>query len=239
MATITEINEGFKAKVLSFASNGAFYNAIGWLLAGIIIIGAVVWGIYWWNDRKKYNAKITAHSIIHGFFYPTFVDQAKQIKIGAGGFQILELKKLKTWKFGMGARSGVNTYSFYIMPDGYWYGGQVSANLQYIDKQGGLLPVITTSQNMRAQNSGLEKQINELTQGKQGFWDKYGFIMMNIAYILIMGVFVWLSFREVSKFLGAGTALADTMNQLADSMAKLAVNLNTAQSGGTGLVPAT
>jgi hypothetical protein len=92
---------------------------------------------------------------------------------------------------------------------------------------------------MRAQNSGLEKQINELTQGKQGFWDKYGFIMMNIAYILIMGVFVWLSFREVSKFLGAGTALADTMNQLADSMAKLAVNLNTAQSGGTGLVPAT
>lgn len=134
-----------------------------------------------------------------------------------------------------GARSGVNEYTFYILPDGYWYPGNISADIMELDKSGGLLQVITTNPTMRSQYTALEKQIESLHGQKQTFWDKYGNWIMTGTYIGIIGIFSWLSFREISQFLGSGSVLADKLIELADAMNRLAVNLNGAQP--SGLVP--
>jgi len=67
---------------------------------------------------------------------------------------------------------------------------------------------------------------------KQSFWDKYGNWVLSGAYIAIIGIFCWLSFREISSFLGAGSELAAQMNALGETMNKLAINLNNAQPSG-------
>lgn len=229
---IEDINDKIIGSVTGAISRGTIVNALGWLLLGLIVIGAIGWGFWWWMDRKKYNKKVVAEGIIHGHFYPTYRDLAKSVKLGKGGFEVLYLKKLKTWKLAHGARTGLNEYTFYILPDGYWFPGQKSADLKFIDDNKGLVQVVTTNPSMRSQYTSLEKQIDDLHAQKKGFWDKYGSWILSIAFVLIMGVFVWLSFREISGFLGSGSALADRMTALADAMNQLAVNLNQAQPNG-------
>lgn len=224
-------------KFVDALAGSSFRTAIGWLVLLIIIFAVAGFGVWWYFEKKKYNKNIVAHGIIHGFFHPTgFKDIAKSIKLGKGGFEVLYLRKLKTWKLAHGARGGINDYHFYILPDGYWYPGQIGASLKQIDKDGGLLSVVTTNPTMRSQYTALEKQIETLHGQKQTFWDKYGNWIMTGTYIALIGIFSWLSWREIAGFLGSGGQLADKMNALADSMSKLAVNLDTACRGGSGLV---
>jgi hypothetical protein len=106
----------------------------------------------------------------------------------------------------------------------------------YIDQNKGMIPVITTNPTMRAQYTALEKHIDSLhPEQKKSFWDKYGMWVLALGYVGIIGIFSWLSFREIGQFLGSGGALADKMTQLAAEMNKLAINLNNAQP--SGLVP--
>ena len=222
---ITNVNQGIMNKLSGSISGGSVATIIGWVVLGVIIIGLAAFTVWYYFEKKKFNKKITANSIVHGYFVPSFHDVAKSVKIGKGGFEILYLKKLKTWKLAQGARTGVSEYTFYILPDGYWYPGQVSARVFYIDKMRGLIPVITTNPTMRSQYTALEKQIDALHGQKQSFWDKYGNWVMTGAYIAIIGVFSWLSFREIGQFLGKGSALADNMNKLAVNLQQLANNV--------------
>ena len=236
MVELSTVDQKIVSSLTGWITKKAFLNAIGYLVLGIIAI-FIVAGYAWWRlEKKKYNKKITANFIINGYFQPTYKDVAKSMKIGRGGFEVLYLKKLKTWKLAYGARTGVNEYTFYVLPDGYWYPGQIAADVYYINQMKGLLPVITTNPTMRSQYTSLEKQIDTLHGQKQGFWDKYGNWIMTGTFIALIGIFCWLSFREIGAFLGSGTALADQMTKLAEAMNKLAVNLNNAQP--SGMIPA-
>ena len=202
-----------------------------WIVFGLIIIGMGVYGYWVFMDRKKYGAKIVIHELINGYFDETSRDRARNVKIGKGGFIVLFLKKNKSWKLAYGGKSGRNTYNFYIMPDGYWYNGSIAGNVHYMDKNGGLIPIVTTNPAMRAQYTSLEKQIDDLHTEKKGFW------VVPLTFIIIMGFFGWMMFREMAPFLGKGTELAGRMTDLADQMNKLAVNLNNI-NGNNGLVKA-
>ncbi len=235
--TITDVN----TKIVDFFkggfSGGKVINAIGLLIAGVVILAVVGWAAFYYMNRKKFSRKITAYGIIHGYFHPVYKDVARSVKLGKGGFEVLYLKKLKSWKLAHGARGGIKDYNFFILSDGYWFPGQISADLKYMDKKKGLISVVTTNPTMRAQYTALEKQIDSLHGDKKNFWDKYGQWVLSGAFIAIMGIFIWLAFREMSQFLGSGTALSAEMRELAEVMARLAANLNSAQP--SGLVPAT
>lgn len=112
----------------------------------------------------------------------------------------------------------------------------LAADMHTIDSHGGLIPVVTTNPTMRAQYTALEKQIDTLHAEKKGIWEKYGNWILTLTFIIIIGTFAWLSFREVGSFMGQGTALAKQMTDLATIMNKLAQNMNSACAGGTGLV---
>lgn len=237
MADITSINQGLINKVTSVGTlKGIGYGAI-WLLVGFVVIAGAGWWAFAYLEKKKFSRVIKVYEIVNGYFVHTYSDLAKTVKIGKGGFEVLYLKKLKTWKLAHGARSGKNEYNFYIMPDGYWYPGQIKASIHSINDNGGLIPVVTTNPAMRSQYTSLEKQIDTLHAEKKSFWKEYGPWILGAVYIAIIGIFSWLSYREIGQFLGSGTNLANQMNQLAENMNRLAVNLNGASP--SGLVPAT
>lgn len=232
MADITTAGQSAVDKIINFFSSSAFLTAIGWLILGIVIIAAG--GVYLWYtlDKRKFRKVITAFEIVGDYYQPAIRDKAKTAKLGKGGFEILYLKKLKTWKLAYGGRIGKDQYYFFIDPIGYWYNGALSASIHYIDEHKGLIPVVTTNPTMRAQYTALEKHIDSLHKQKEGFWDKYGSWVLTGIYIAIIGIFSWLSFREVGQFLGSGSELASRMSELADQMNRLAVNLNNAQPSG-------
>lgn len=236
MATLSDINQGIISKVTSGTTIKGLLNGVGYLIIGFLVIAGAGWWAWTYFDKKKYNRIVKAHEIINGYFVHTYTDLGRPVKIGKGGFEVIYLKKLKTWKLGHGARSGRNEYNFYIMPDGYWYPGLIKAEIYFIDKLKGMLPVVTTNPAMRSQYTSLEKQIDTLHAEKKSFWKEYGPWILGAVYIAIIGIFSWLSYKEIGQFLGSGTNLANQMNLLAENMNRLAVNLNGAGSGG--LVPA-
>jgi hypothetical protein len=224
-------------KLISAISSVNFLNVLGWIVLAIICIGAIIYLYIWWTNKRLFNKKITDFEVIGGYYQPTLRDLAKVSKIGSGGFQILFLKKLKTWRLAYGGRVGKNDYYFFILPDGYAVNGILSGDIKTIDKNGGLVQVITTNPMMRAQYTALEKQIDSLHSDKKSFMDKYGTWVMGLGFVLVAGVMLWLCFKEFSSAMGAMNGLVDKESILIDRVNQLLGNTASVNSGGNGLVP--
>lgn len=209
-------------------------SLVGWALLLVIICGAVGFGYFAYLQKKKYNKIIRGWEIIGGNFQQTFKDTAKDVKLGSGGFVVLNLRKFNTWKLAYGGRSGRNVYDFFIMPDGYWYNGTLAANMFKIDELKGFIPVQTTNPLMRAQYTALEKQIDTLYAEKKGFWEKYGNWVMSIGFVLIIGVLAWLIFKEIAPMAAQNAELTKQIALLVEKVNNLIVNVNNA--GNVGLV---
>lgn len=238
MASISEINQGILDKFTS-VDGASIINIIGWVVVILIVAGG---GYWYWNKKKNdklFNKRITACEQIGGEWVPTIRDTAKTVKLGKGGFEILYLKKDKTWKIAYGGKTGKLDYLFFIMPDGYWYNGTMKANLYWIDQNGGYIPVVTTNPLMRGQYTSLEKQIDSLHGEKAKFWDKYGSWVLSIGFILIAGVLMWLMFKEYHQGLGELAAYHTRLGEILDKLANLASNIKSSVTGtSSNLVPA-
>jgi hypothetical protein len=184
---------------------------LGWILVLIIVLGACWWGYVSYRNKKIFNKRVTICDLVGGYYQPVARDTAKVVKIGTGGFEILFLRKFKCYRIGYGGRVGKSDYYFFVMPDGYWVNAMMSGQVEYIDKHGGLVPVVTTNPLMRAQYTSLEKQIEMLHAEKKSFMDKYGAWVAATGFVIIAGVFMWLIFREFSNISGSLSSLFDRM----------------------------
>jgi len=223
--------------VTNFITNVDWMMIVGWILFIALFAGGGWWAYIYYKNKKIFNKRITAFEIISGEWKPCIRDVAKVIKIGKGGFEILYLKALKTWKIAYGGRIGKNDYYFFIMPDGYWYNGSLMANINKIDENGGLIPITTTNPLMRGQYTALEKQIDNLHGEKVNFWDKYGSYVMSISFILIAGVLMWLLFKEWRIGLGQLANYHVELGNLLEKLGTLASNIKApAEAVASGLV---
>lgn len=233
---VSDVNAKIAGYFTSFDSS-SILTWVGWFIFAVICIAGIWWVINIYNNRKIYSKTITAHSNIGGYWKASYKDTAKITKLGKSGFEILYLKKLKTWKIAYGGNFGDSHYDFYVMPDGYWYNSRQKADVLWMDKNGGLIPVVTTNPLMRGQYTALEKLIDSLHGEKQKFWDKYGNFIMSIAFVVIAGVFLWLNYKEFVTAMGQLGGFIDKLGQLVDKLNVLSSNLQTTTNGGNGLIP--
>ena len=211
---VTDVN----AKITGFFSGvngGGILNFLGWTLLIIILVAGGWYAYVVYKNRRIFNKNITVFDIVGINFVPSLRDKAKVVKVGTGGFEILYLKKLKIYRIAYGGRVGKDTYYFFILPDGYWYNGMLSANMNSIDKSGGLIPVVTTNPTMRSQYTSLEKQIDSLTSNKKNFWEQYGSWMMSLGFVVVAGVMLWLNYKEFARAMGAMSGLVEKLSQVA------------------------
>jgi len=237
MADTNTVLTATNQKLMGAFTGVNWMTILGWIIFGALCLGGGWWLYNYYKNKKIFNKKITAFEIVSGKWKPCIRDMAKTIKIGKGGFEILYLKKLKTWKIAYGGRVGESIYYFFIMPDGYWYNGTLMANINKIDKSGGLIPITTTNPLMRGQYTALEKQIDNLHADKVSFWEKHGSFVMSIAFILIAGVLLWLMFKEWRMALGQLSGYHEGLERILEQLASLASNIQGTAST-TGLVPA-
>lgn len=237
MAAIDDVNSKIIGAV-SGVGSGTILNILGWILFVIIACGI---GYYYFfiyrRDKKLFNKRITAF-VDNGLTWNAQIrDTAKTVKLGTGGFEILYLKSLKIWRIAYGGYSQ-SDYYFYVMPDGYWYNSAMKSGVNWIDKMGGLIPIVTTNPLMRGQYTSLEKQIDSLTQKKGNWWEKYGGWVLAIAFVLIAGVLLWLMFKEFTNAMGQLNNYNANMNILLDKVNQLLSNVQGIGVGGNGLKPA-
>ncbi len=219
-------------KVIGMFSNINLLRILGWFFFVVVLIAIGYYAYYVWKDRRVFTKIVTAFDIVGINFVPGIRDKAKPVKIGSGGFEILYLKKLKVYKIAYGGKVGKNNYYFFILSDGYWYNGMLSADIKAIDKNGGLIQVVTTNPTMRSQYTSLEKQIDILHDKKQSVWDKYGSWILSIGFVVIAGVMLWLNYKEYYASMQALSGVVDKIGLLLDKIQVLQGG-----SSSTGLIP--
>ncbi len=212
------------AGAFSGVSTSLILNIVGWVIVIVLLVAGGWWAYKHYKDKKIYNKRITAFELINGYWQATGRDVGKVVKLGKGGFEILYLKKLKTWKIAYGGRVGKLDYYFFIMPDGYWYNGMLNGDLSYMDKNGGLVQVTTTNPSMRGQYTSLEKQIDSLGGEKENWWDKNKSWVFSVAFVLVAGLFLWLIFKEFSSAMGQLSTYHKQMAEILKQVNNLASN---------------
>jgi hypothetical protein len=234
MVDANAIVSGANEKIVGSFKNINWVNTIGWMFFIIIIVAGAVWIWVYYKNKKVFNKRINVNGNIGGFWRRVSSDVAKSVKLGIGGFEVLYLKKLKSWKIAYGGNFGDNIYEFYVMPDGYWYNSRPYGDVKYIDQNKGMVAVVTTNPLMRGQYTSLEKQIETLHGEKVKFWDKYGTWVLGIAFVLIAGVMLWLNYKEYVTATGNLNTVADKFGMLID---KLNLMQGNTPAGGSGLIP--
>jgi len=190
-----------------------------------------------WRNKKMFNKKIKLLELVGDYYQPALDDTAKVVKIGSGGFEILYLKKLKTWKVAYGGRVGLHTYYFFKSPDGYWYNSMFYGKIEEIGKHGGLIPVVTANPLMRGQYTALEKQIDALHSDKKTFMEKYGTWVLAISFVLIAGFMLYLCYKEFGTAMQNLGASIKLENDILQNLNHLAGNIGAINVNGTGLIP--
>lgn len=194
-------------------------NGIGWLIAGVLVVAAIAACIWWYYNKRIFSKIVTRFEVIGDRYDPTLRDTAKIVKIGKGGFEVLYWRKAKVYRIAFGERIGRNTYYFFVAADGYEYNGVLGKNIT-ID---GRIPIITANPAMRAQYTSLEKQIDALHGEKVGFWDKYGNWVITVGFVLIIGIFSYLFYKEWAQTVGQMPGLIKSLADLTDKINRLLV----------------
>jgi len=242
-----DINK-YIGQVINYFSDINLLKIGGWILTLLIFLGVSLWAYFYYKNKKEYKLNVTAFEIIGDSFEASIRDKAKIVKLGKGGFAVIKLKKLKTWKIIYGDKVGRKGYYFFILPDNYWYQGKLSSEIFTDELKNGILSTIkikSTNPLIRAQNSALEKQIDSLTKPKDNFWKLYGSWIMGITFVMIAGLFLWLIAKNISTVSGSFTGLiqesitkqdvsVQKLTELTDKITTVCLN---GGSTSNGLVP--
>jgi hypothetical protein len=218
---------------ISFGSGGGL-GSINWVLILVVfccfLIGAVV--IYLVVMNRQYNKKIILFENISGQGYQLIArDRARLVKVGDGGEEILFLKKMKVYRTAYGRKMGKNTYWFAKGQDGYWY----NIVLGNLDTKMGALDVNPIDRDMRYMHVAIRKNIQERYR-KANFMEKYGAIMMNGIFLLIMLVGIWILLSKMGDISKSTNMAVETANKVLESTNSILSSLNNVCRGGSGLL---
>ena len=211
-----------------------FGGTITIILAIILIAIAIAIGIYVFLINKTFNKKIILFENVAGQGYQvTFKDRARLIKIGDGGEEILYLKKKKVYRTAYGKKMGKNTYWFAVGQDGYWY----NILLGDLDAKMGMLDIEPIDRDMRYMHVAIRKNIAERYK-KISFMEKYGTIMINGIFLIIMIVALWLLVDQIGELVGQATGAVSAAKEVIEPVKEVVSRIDTICSGGSGIVSA-
>lgn len=231
MANLFGFDTGGLTNGLASAGN-TLAVTIMYLAIGILVVIAGSLFIWLWYQRKIFNKKIVVYENISGQgFRKTITDTARLIKVGDGGEEILFLRKLKIYRTAYGKKMGQNEYWFAVGQDGYWY----NITLGDLDAKMGLLDIEPVDRDMRYMHVAIRKNIQDRYR-KQNFMEKYGSMLMNGIFLLIMLVGLWFLISKIVTGITSLNIGIEQSRQTLEVVKGALSHVDTICSGGAGYV---
>lgn len=213
-------------------TQGAIGSTITWLLIIFFVGVGICAGVYWFLQQRTYNKTINVFENVAGLGYQLiFKDRARLISIGDGGEEILYLRKKKVYRTAYGKKMGTNTYWFAVGQDGYWY----NILLGDLDAKMGLLDIEPIDRDMRYMHVAIRKNITERYR-KTGFMEKYGVMLINGIFLIIMGGMVWLMIDQVGGLIQQSTATQEVIQKALEHSNEILGKIDSVGAGGSGIV---
>ena len=209
---------------LGSVGTGALYIFLALLVAG----GGGFLFYRWWTN-KTFSQKIKVFALMGKQPMLKYEDKARIVPVGYAGDKLFIMKKHKRALPPPTIQMGFNEWWYWEREDGEL----INIGLDNLDKIQRSLGIQFVDTDMRMQRLGIEKNLQFRLQ-KQNFWDKYGSMIINgVFYVLVtlMLIVLFMQWRKVAN------AVTETISQISTCNSPT----KPAQTGGTGasgVVPA-
>lgn len=226
MADTTGIGDYIGTKIPSVSASGIGTFLI-YLIGGLLLAGLVAFGVYWFIQSLKYNKRLVLFRKIGGKTIPCGEDKGMFARVGQAGDFWCKTKKFKKTLPRPRIETGPNTFWFFERSDGEW----INFGLSDLDEQMKKAGAYYVDEDMRLQRLGIQKNLLERFK-KVTFWDKYGGMIMNVIFLLIVTICLVILFKSMKDNWNVGREMAQAVRDMAIEVA------NVRTRTGSGIVPA-
>jgi len=204
------------AEYVSGFTSGLGGGAISWttvlLIVGgmILVAGVVIWGVIIVMNRLKYNKKLKLFRKVGNEIVPVLDDKGWFARVGTAGDQWCKVQKFKKTLPRPRKQMAKDEYWFYEREDGEW----VNFSLKDFDEDMKKAGAYFVDEDMRLQRLGIQKNLENRFQ-KVTFWQKYGGMIMNILFMVIVTVCLVILFKEMKDNWAVGREMASAVRDMA------------------------
>lgn len=221
--TVHEQVQGFLPDFSGVASAGSYFIYFMAFFIVTVVATLLIIRVY------KYKYKIIIWDTVNG--HPQIVgrDKAMEFQISLAGDTALKLMKRKKTLPTPSLQQGKNTYWYFIREDKEW----INFVPESIDDVSKKMKVHFTDKEMRYARTSLQKNLKDRLQDPS-FWTQHGMMIMNIAYVLIIAVSVWLI---MDKWIDLANTLNNAIAMVPDILDKqeqLTLAMDNMCRGGSG-----
>lgn len=182
-------------------------------VGGIIIAGLLGWLFYYYLQQKRFNLKLVLFKNVGGTSLPVDKDKGMFQRIGMGGDYWLIAKKFKKILPRPRIQMAKNEYWFFERSDGEW----INFSLKDLDKQMKKAEAYYVDEDMRLQRLGIQKNLQDRFQ-KVSWWQQYGGLVMNLAFLAVITVLLVFLFREMKDNWAVGRDMAEAVRDMAEQV---------------------
>ena len=171
----------------------------------ILVVGMIGFGVYYWASKKQLKYTIPLYRMIGSKPIRVATYKAKDFKIGLAGDKLWYIPKLKKYIIPASIQTGANEYPHFERSDGEF----INFGLGDIDEDMKLAGVKYIDQDMRSNRIAISNILEARFKGKQSFWDKYGNMIAQAIFYLIVCVCMIIIFYQWGGIIESTNALFD------------------------------
>lgn len=191
-----------------------------WIMIFILaVLGAVLVAtlIYFLMMNMRFNKRAILFRKIGNRIIPVAEDKAMFERIGNAGDHWCRTRKLKKYLPRPKIEMGKNTYWFYEREDGEWINFELSDIDDLMRKAG----VYFIDEDMRLSRIAISKNLDDRFK-KQGFWDKYGNMIVTVVVVLLLTVCLIIVFNKMADLIKMFQSATGTMEHMASAVEMMA-----------------
>lgn len=207
---------GFISSVTSGGDWGSWGTVLLIVLGMVLVAGAVIGLIVWLSNTLKYNKKLKLFRKVGNEIVPVLDDKGWFARVGTAGDYWCKVKKMKKTLPRPRKQMAKNEYWFYERNDGEW----INFSLKDFDEDMQKAGAYFVDEDMRLQRLGIQKNLENRFQ-KVTFWQKYGGMIMNVVFLVIVVVMLVVLFKEMKDNWVVGREMAQAVRDMAEQVANM------------------
>jgi len=193
------------ANIFSGTDMGAIGFGLLIFVISILIVGMIGFGIYVWLSRKQLKYTIPLYKMIGAKAIKIGTYKAKDFKIGFAGDKLWYCPKAKKYIIPATIQTAPNEYPHFERSDGEW----INFGLGNIDEDMKTAGVKYIHQDMRSNRIAISNLLEQRFKGKQSFWDKYGNMVAQAIFYMIVCICMVVIFYQWSTIVDKTGFLLD------------------------------
>jgi len=180
------------ANIFSGIEMGAIGIGLLVFFGALLFVALIGIGVFMWFNKQQLKHSIPLYKMVGGKLMEVANYKAKDFKIGYAGDKLWFVPKAKKYIMAGTIQSGRNKFLHFEREDGEW----VNFGLDDLDEQMKTAGARYIQSDMRAGRIAISNILEARFKGKESFWEKYGSMITQTIFYLIVSVSMVIIFYQ-------------------------------------------